>query len=401
MPWYENLRVAAVALWANRLRSVLTMLGLIIGVSSVILIVAIGVGAQKFVKDQFRGFGTNVVIVGEDRFSKSARPLTMADMEAMRTQIGSVDRVSGMLAQTGRAIWGNKDADCRIYGLQPELASILNWQMEKGRFFTDREVRERAHVTVVGTDLAQELFGYEDPVGKQILVNHQPMTVIGVTGRQTAFKGYLQYVERGTMIPLTVVQESLITNDTPFGKSIGLIFLQTKPGETIEAVTFQVINLLRARHQITAEDDFFVANAQEILNVFNTIAAALTVMLGFIAAISLLVGGINIMNIMLVSVKERTREIGLRKAVGASEEVILIQFVIEAILISIVGGAVGIAFGWAAAALVGVATPLKPEVTPVAVAIAVAVATGVGLFFGVFPARQAARLDPIVALRTE
>ncbi|BAC88434.1 ABC transporter permease [Gloeobacter violaceus] len=410
MSWLENLKIAAVALWANWLRSVLTMLGLIIGVGSVVLIVAIGVGTQKFVKDQFRSFGTNVVVVGEDRppdgltqnTDRRIRPLTIEDMEALRTQIGAISRASGILSENGRVVWNNKDADGRIYGMEPELARILNWSVRKGRFFTDKEVQQRARVAVLGEEIADELFGTEQPVGKQILVNGRTMTVIGVLEKRSgAFRGYLQFLERGAIMPFTVVQESLISNVTPFGRRVRIIFLETKPAETIEAVTFQVTNLLRARHQITAEDDFFVGNAQEILNVFNAIAAGLTVMLGLIAAIALLVGGINIMNIMLVSVTERTREIGLRKALGASEGVILAQFVIEAVLISVLGGLIGLGLGWGAAALVGALSPIKPEVTPMAVFLAVGVATGIGLFFGVFPARRAARLDPIVALRTE
>jgi len=202
-------------------------------------------------------------------------------------------------------------------------------------------------------------------------------------------------------MPITLVQETLLPSNSPFGQRIEQIYIETKPGETIETTTFQVTNLLRRRHQITEEDDFFIGNAQEILNVFNAIAAGLTVLLGLIAAISLVVGGINIMNIMLVSVKERTREIGLRKALGASEEVILAQFVIEAVLISVLGGAIGITLGTGAATAVAAISPLKPEVTPLAVVLAVTVAGGVGLFFGIFPARQAARLDPIAALRTE
>lgn len=401
MPWYENLRVAATALWANRLRTVLTMLGLIIGVGAVIMVLAIGIGSQKFVREQFSSFGTNILIVGEDESGRAVRPLTVYDMEAMRTQIGAVDRASGLMAAEGRAVWNSKNADARMYGVEPELARMLNWTLVKGRFFSEQEVRERAHVVVIGEDLNKELFGAEEALGKKMLINGQTVSIVGVVRRQTAFKGFLRYVERGALMPITFVQESLIPSETPFGRRISLIFLETRPGATIEQMTFQVTNLLRQRHQITGEDDFFIGNAQQILNVFNTIAAGLTVLLGLIAAISLLVGGINIMNIMLVSVKERTREIGLRKALGASEEVILMQFIIEAVLVSAVGGFIGMLFGIGLSAAIAAVSPLKPEVTPFAIILAVVVASGIGLFFGIFPARQAARLNPIDALRTE
>ncbi len=400
MPWFENVRMAALALWANRLRSLLTMLGLIIGIGSVILIVAIGVGTQKYVKEQFKSFGTNIVVVAPDQGARGFRPLTMADAAAIGTEVSTVQDYAPFLAENGRVVWKNRNADGRIYGVTPKLSTMLNLPIIRGRFFTERELRERTRVVVIGEELARELFIAEEPLGKKVLINGLTATVIGVT-RQVAFKGYLGYVERGLMMPLTVVQESLISSQTPFGRRVSLIFLETKPDETIETVTFQVTNLMRRRHAVTEQDDFFIGNAQEILNVFNGIASGLTVLLGLIAGISLLVGGINIMNIMLVSVKERTREIGLRKALGASEEVILTQFVIEAVLISLVGGLIGMLLGVGSAQLVSAFSPLKPEVTPGAIVLAVSVATVIGLFFGIFPARQAAKLDPITALRTE
>jgi putative ABC transport system permease protein len=203
------------------------------------------------------------------------------------------------------------------------------------------------------------------------------------------------------MIPLPVVQELLIPSITPFGRKVTRIFLEAKPDETIEQVTFQAVNLIKRRHQVTEQSDFFVGNAQEEINIYNNIARGMTAFLGFVAAISLLVGGINIMNIMLVSVQERTREIGLRKALGASEEVILAQFVIEALVISMVGGLLGVGVGIGLVSLVATFSPLKPEVTPLAIVLAVGVSGSIGFCFGVFPAQQSAKLDPITALRTE
>jgi putative ABC transport system permease protein len=426
MPWFENIRVAALALWDNRLRSGLTMLGLIIGVSAVILVVSLGVGIQKYLKDQFKTWGTNVVEILEQRGARTFRPLTMADAEALRTQASTVQRMAPILEQRdARVLWQNRNTTGTIQGVTPEMAIMLNIPVVQGRFFTQKEMDERARVVVLGNELSQELFGAADPIGKtvsitsqtssqtsqisasqpqtqakpKLLVNSQTLSVIGVT-KEGAFEGHLS-MGRGMMIPLPVVQELLIPSNAPFGRKVSRIFLEAKEGETIEQVTFQAVNVMRQRHQITKQDDFVTGNLQEQLNIYNNIARGMTVFLGFVAAISLLVGGINIMNIMLVSVKERTREIGLRKALGASEEVILTQFVIESLFIAVVGGLIGISLGVGVVTLVATFTPLKPEVTPLAMALAVGVSTGVGLFFGIFPAQQAANLDPITALRTE
>jgi putative ABC transport system permease protein len=428
MPWFENIRLAASALWGNRLRSGLTMLGLIIGIGAVILVVSLGVGIQKFLKEQFKTWGTNVVSIQEKPGQRTFRPLTVADAEALRTEASTVQKVASLLEETNaRVVWQNRKTTGTILGLTPEMASMLSIPVEKGRFFNQRDIEERARVVVIGNELSKEIFKGEDPIGKplsirsqtaksqasseqnktttnkkenpKIITYSQTLTVIGVV-KEGVSEGHIP-MGRGMMIPLPVVQEVLIPSDTPFGRKVSRIFLEGKDNETIQQVTFQAVNIIRQRHQITKQDDFLTANLQEQLNIFNTVAQGLTVFLGFVAAISLLVGGINIMNIMLISVKERTREIGLRKALGASEEVILTQFVIEALFIAVVGGLIGISLGVTVVTLVATFTPLKPEVTPLAMVLAVGVSGGVGLFFGVFPARQAANLDPITALRTE
>jgi putative ABC transport system permease protein len=425
MPWFENLRVAASGLWANRLRSGLTMLGLIIGVSAVILVVSLGIGFQRYLQDQFKTWGTNVVGVLEQQGQRTFRPLTMADVEALRTQVNTAQRVAPMISQgNARVSWQNTNTTGTIEGVTPEVAVMLSIPIVQGRFITQQELEERARVVVLGNELAKEIFKNEDPIGKQLLISSQKavslkdtgsqassktkpkligssqlLTVIGVT-KEGAFEAHLS-LSRGLLIPLTVVHELLIPSESPFGRKVSNILLEAKEGETIEQVTFQTTNVLRQRHQITTQDDFATYNLQEQLNIYNNIAKGMTVFLGIVAAISLLVGGINIMNIMLVSVKERTREIGLRKALGASEEVILTQFVIEALFIAVVGGLIGIGVGVGLVTLVAKFTPLKVEVTPFAMILAVGVSGGIGLFFGVFPARQAANLDPITALRTE
>ncbi|WP_218080644.1 ABC transporter permease [Anthocerotibacter panamensis] len=399
MPWFENLLVSARTLWANRLRSGLTMLGLVIGIGSVILMLALGAGAQNFVKDQFRSLGTNVVVVGEDRPARGGRPFTMADVAALG-RVSAVQETAPFMAADGRVVWKSHNASGRIYGITPALVRMLGFPVLKGRFFSEQEVVERAPVVVIGQEVSKELFGAEEPVGKQVLINSQTLTVIGVT-KQVAFRGFLQFVDRGLMMPLPFVHERLLPSETPFGKRVDLAFLATKPGETIQTVTFQVTNLLRQRHQNTDTDDFFVGNTQDQLDIFNNITLGFSIVLGLTAAISLIVGGINIMNIMLVSVTERTREIGLRKALGASQGAILMQFVVEAVLLSWLGGLMGVLVGVGLANLIGAFSPLKPEVTPWSIALAAGVSGAIGVFFGVFPAQRAARLDPIIALRAD
>jgi putative ABC transport system permease protein len=428
MPWFENVRLAASAIWANRLRSGLTMLGLIIGITAVILVVSLGIGIQKYLKEQFKTWGTNVIQIDEQRAQRDSRPLTLADANALRTQVTTARRVAPVLDGNARIIWKNKDTTGNIQGMTPEMSDMLSIPVVKGRFFTQGEMEKRTRVVVIGNELSQEIFGNEDPVGKTILINvqtqqqtssdssaqnskpsknekpkiisiSQTLTIIGVT-QKGAFEGFIT-MSRGLMIPLSITQELLIPSNTPFGPRVSRVLLEAKEGESIEQLTFQAVNVMKKRHQITQQDDFGVANLQGQLDVYNKIASGLTIFLGFVAAISLLVGGINIMNILLVSVKERTREIGLRKALGASEEVILVQFVIEALFISVVGGLLGVALGVGLVSLVGILSPLKPEVTPLAILLSVGVSGGIGLFFGVFPARQAADLDPITALRTE
>ncbi|WP_230843767.1 ABC transporter permease [Gloeobacter morelensis] len=399
MDWYENLKLAAATLWANRLRTVLTMVGLIIGVGAVILVIALGVGAQNFVKDQFRGLGTNVVGVydGGPR-TKGRRPLTLADVEAVRTQAPAVEAVAPLALGNASVSWGSRKSQAQLTGVPSNLERVTRLSYSRGRFFSPVEVESRARVAILGETLAKKLFSFEDPVGKTIVVNNRQLTVVGVT--RPSFGGWID-VDRGVLVPLPLALESLIASDSPFGKKVGGFLAATKADSTIDQVTFEIKNLLRLRHDVTDKDDFLIGNIQETLDLFNNIALGVTVVLGLTAAISLVVSGIGIMNIMLVSVTERTREIGLRKALGASEEVILAQFVTEAVLLSVLGGLIGLAWGLAAAVGIGQFSPFKPEITPWSVVLALGVSVATGLFFGVFPARRAARLDPIVALRTE
>jgi putative ABC transport system permease protein len=400
MNWFENFKLAATTLWSNRLRTLLTMLGLIIGISSVILVIALGVGAQRFVREQFSDFGTNVVglIDGGPRIN-GRQPLTLDDAEALRTETQTVAAIAPIAYGAGRVTWSSRKAQAQIHGVPPSLAKVIGIPIIKGRFFTASESKNRAPVVIIGQGIAKRLFGYEEPLGKTITLNSRPLVVVGVTKRGF-FPGFVDF-DRGIMIPQTLAIESFLNSNSAFGKRVDVILVQAKPDATVDQVTFDTTNLIRLRHKVTDKDDFSIGNVQEQIDLFNNIALGVTIVLGLTAAISLVVSGIGIMNIMLVSVTERTREIGLRKALGASEEVILAQFVIEAALLSLVGGLIGLAIGSALAMAVGAFSPLKPEITPWAVMLSIGVSLGTGLFFGVFPARRAANMDPITALRAD
>jgi len=400
MNWLENLKLAADTLWANRLRTLLTMLGLIIGISSVVLVIALGVGAQRFVREQFRDFGTNVVVLidGGPRL-RGRQPLTLADADALKREAATVKNVAPIAYGNARVSHGRFSAQVQIQGVPAEFNEITETTFLRGRFFTRAEIDQRERVVIVGQGLSRRLFGYDNPIGKVISVNNRPLTVVGVT-RRGFFSGFVD-LDRALLLPLPLALESAIPSDSPFGKKVTIIMAEAKNDASVDQVTFEATNLIRLRHRVTDKDDFTIGNVQEQIDLFNNLASAVTVILGLTAAVSLVVSGIGIMNIMLVSVTERTREIGLRKALGASEGTILTQFVIEAVMLSLVGGLIGLALGLGGAAAIAAVSPLKPEVTPWSVALAIAVSLGTGLFFGVFPARRAANLDPILALRAD
>lgn len=400
MNWLDNLKLAAETLWANRLRSLLTMLGLIIGISSVILVIALGVGAQRFVKEQFQDIGSNVIaLFDEGPRIEGRQPLTLADAESIRTGAATVKNVAPIAYGDGEVVWGNRNAQVQINGTPASLAQIININYIKGRYFTAAEISERSRVVILGQSLSKRLFNYEEPIGKTVILNDQPLIVVGVT-RRGFFESWVD-LDRGLMVPLPLAIESMIASDSPFGKKVAGILVEGKPNTTVDEVTFEVKNLMRLRHQVTDKEDFIIGNIQEILDIFNNVALGVAILLGVTAAISLLVSGIGITNVMLVSVTERTREIGLRKALGASEEVILTQFMMEAVLLSSVGGTIGVLLGIIGAVGIAQVSPIKPEVTLWSVLLAVGVSVGAGMFFGVLPAQRAANLDPIIALRSD
>jgi len=400
----ESVKMAVKTLTANKLRSSLTMLGIIIGNASVITMVGVGQGAQRYAAGQFESLGPNVLFVipgSEEANSRSTdrpRNLTLEDAEAIAEQVPSVSAVAPQIQSAQQISYRNKSTNSIITGTVPDFAIVRSFEVDRGRFLSDLDVQRSNRVVALGSDLARSLFGNSDPIGEQIRIKNISFEVIGVMASKGAFLGDNQ--DDVAFVPLTTMSSRITGNTSPYGTEVTFISVMARDENTIAAGQFQVTNLLRLRHKIVNEDDFTVRSQKDALEIVGNVSGALTLMLAAIAAISLFVGGIGIMNIMLVSVRERTQEIGLRKAIGASQQDILVQFMIEATILAALGGLVGTGIGVGGVTLIAKFSPLEAEVSPVAVAVAVGVSGGIGLFFGVVPARQAAKLDPIVALRS-
>lgn len=396
--------MAMKTLTANKLRSSLTMLGIIIGNASVITMVGVGQGAQRYASEQFETLGPNVLfIVPGTPSARNAtfdlpRTLVLEDAEAIAAQVPSVNEVAPQIQSQYLVTYGNRSQNPIIIGTTPEFQTVRDYTMAQGRFLTALDVQRTNQVAVLGAEVAEQLFGGEDPIGKQVRIKDVSFQVIGVTEPKGSFLGNNQ--DDSAFIPVTTMANRLVGRTSPYGTELTFISVSAKNENSVEAAQFQITNLLRLRHKIVNDDDFTVRTQKDALEIVGNVTGALTIMLAAIAGISLFVGGIGIMNIMLVSVRERTQEIGLRKAVGASQQDILVQFMIEAIILSAAGGVLGTLIGVGGITLIGLTTPLQAGVSPVAIALAVGVSGGIGLFFGVVPARQAAKLDPIVALRS-
>jgi putative ABC transport system permease protein len=404
VPLSESLQMATSTLVANKLRSGLTMLGIIIGNASVIAMVGIGQGTQKLAEDQFKSLGPNVLFIlpggpnsQQNRFGLP-RTLVSADARAIARQVPSIAAVAPHLTASQPIIYDNKNSTSQVTGTTPSFLTVRSFEVERGRFFTENENRNGAQVAVLGPDLAKKLFDGREPLGAKIRIRNISFEVIGLTTAKGSSFGSNQ--DDAAYIPLNTMSRRLIGRDSPFGQQVSFIAVSAKDADSLGAAEFQITNLLRRRHKIINEDDFTVRNQKDALQIVGTITGALTLLLGAIAGISLLVGGIGVMNIMLVSVTERTQEIGLRKAIGATQGDILSQFMIESVILSAVGGAIGTILGVGAVLIVGAVTPLPAQVAPVSIVMAVGVSGAIGLFFGVVPAKRAAQLDPIVALRS-
>jgi putative ABC transport system permease protein len=404
MDIFESVNMAVKTLTANKLRSTLTMLGIIIGNASVIAMVGVGQGAQRYAAEQFESLGPNVlfIIPGSDQAQRQTldvqRNLTLEDAEAIESQVPSVNAVAPQLQSQQPLTAGNRRVTSLVVGTTPDFTIVRDFDVEQGRFFSELDLQRNMRVVALGSDVARRLFDTANPVGQQIRIRNLSFEVIGVMESKGAFLGNNQ--DDAVYIPITTMSSRITGNTSPYGTEVTFIAVMARDENSINAAQFQMANLLRLRHQVVNEDDFTIRSQKDALEIVGNVTGALTLMLAAIAGISLFVGGIGIMNIMLVSVRERTQEIGLRKAIGASQNDILLQFMIEAIILSAIGGLIGTGIGVAGVSLIAVTTPLQAGVSTVAIALAVGVSGGIGLFFGVFPARQAARLDPIVALRS-
>jgi len=400
----ESLKMAITTLTANKLRSGLTMLGIIIGNASVITMVGIGEGAQNFVTDEIEGLGPNILfVVPGNRETQEVtfnvpKTLVLSDAEAIASQVPSVDAVAPEFNSRSLITRGNRTTNATVVGTTPDFPTVRNIELQEGGFFSESDMRRSTPVAVIGPELAERLWDQQDPVGQRIRIDNISVQVLGILDERGSNLG-VNY-DDSVLIPITTMSNRLVGETSPYGIELTYMSVSVAEQEQMDAAKFQIENLLRLRHKIVGEDDFTVNSQQDLLDITGTVTNAFTWLLAAIAGISLLVGGIGIMNIMLVSVRERTQEIGLRKAIGASQQDILVQFMIEAVILSAMGGVIGTSVGISGALLIGISTPFQPSVSIPAAVVTVAVSGSIGLFFGVIPARQAAKLDPIVALRT-
>jgi putative ABC transport system permease protein len=400
----ESLKMAVSTLAANKVRSGLTMLGIIIGNASVVAMIGIGQGAQTLADEQFANLGPNTIfVVPGSREARNTtidfpKTLVLEDARAIAEQVPTVAEVAPEINGRSLVSFRNRNMTSLITGTTPEFTTVRNFKVEDGRFINPVDVARNRRVTVIGAEVVNQLFPEKNPLGQQLRIKNLSFEVIGVLESKGSFFGNNQ--DEMLIIPLSVMADQLSGSKSPYGVELSWISLTARSANEIRAAKFQIENLLRLRHKIVTEDDFRVETAKQMIEIFGTITQGLTLLLALIAGISLIVGGIGVMNIMLVSVSERTGEIGLRKAIGAKEQDILLQFLIESTLVSVAGGAIGILVGTGAIVLVATFSPLAAIVSPSAVGLSLSVSTAIGLFFGVFPAYRAAKLEPIVALRS-
>jgi putative ABC transport system permease protein len=402
---FMTLRIALRALRRNKLRSFLTMLGIIIGVGAVITMVAIGEGAKALVRSQIASLGTNVLVVlpgtvtmgGARTGSGGVQSLVDADAKAIMEEVPSVALASPTLRQTQQIIGGEQNWSAAVQGVAPELQQIRDWVVEEGRFISPADVDAAAKVALIGQTVLENLFPNEEPIDQIIRIKKIPFRIVGILGP----KGQ---TSQGTdqddivMIPYTTMQKRIMGVTYVQG-----IAVRAVSADKVKQAQTEIAALLRQRHRLPPDrdDDFNIRNLSDIAEAASNSATVMAILLGSIASVSLLVGGIGIMNIMLVSVTERTREIGIRMAVGARSRDIMLQFIVEAVVMASIGGALGVLIGIVSSDIVHRTMEWPILVRPDIVAIALLVSSGVGIFFGFYPAQKAAHLDPIEALRYE
>jgi len=405
MRWLMTFKIALRALARNKLRAFLTMLGIIIGVGAVIAMVAIGEGAKSTIRSQISALGTNVLIIlpgsnvqgGVRAGSGNVNTLVDSDARAMTRELRSVAYASPVLRRPEQLVAGNLNWGSLAQGVAPEFEQIRDWQIESGRFLHEGDMDSAAKVAVIGQTVARQLFGNDDPIDSVIRIRNIPFRVVGLlVGKGQTGQGQDQ--DDTVMIPYTTMQKRLMRITY-----LQSIVVRAVSAEKVAEAQEQITLLLRQRHRIAEgrEDDFTVRNLSDIAEAAQSTARVMAILLGSVAGISLLVGGIGIMNIMLVSVTERTREIGIRMAVGARSKDIMLQFLVEAVVMAATGGIIGILLGIGSSELLKTWAQWPTLIDPAVVAIAFLFSGAVGVFFGFYPAKKAAGLDPIDALRYE
>jgi putative ABC transport system permease protein len=399
----ELIRLAFSRLAASRLRAALTMLGVIIGVAAVISLVDVGEGATRGITSQLAGLGTNLLTINPGRIQSggtfgaagSATTLTTEDATAI-SKLDGIAAVAPELSTSAFVVAGNQNTTTTIVGTTPSYALIRNYEIWRGSFLTDAAETNALRVAVLGATTANNLGLGADAIGSQVSIGGIPFQVIGIL--QAKGSAGFQDQDDQIVVPMTALGDHFVSGD-----QVRSIFVSVASGDQIDVGKATITSTLESRHGITAgqTDDFTIVDQAQLLGTVSSISSLLTLLLAGIASISLVVGGIGIMNIMLVSVRERTREIGVRKAIGARRSDILSQFLIEALVLSLLGGLIGIALGLAASWVIGLAAGWGFAFSPATILLAAGFSLGVGLIFGVWPARQAARLDPVAALRYE
>ena len=404
------LRVAMRALAVNKLRSALTMLGIIIGVAAVIVMIAVGAGAQARVEEQIRSLGSNLLLIlsgtttagGVRMGFGSNQTISEDDAAAIPREIAQA-MAAPALRGTAQIVWGNQNWSTVIFGVTPEYIDVRQWELAAGRLFDTTDMAGATKVCLIGQTVARQLFGGTDPVGQAIRIRRVPFTVIGVLeSKGQSMMGTDQ--DDLILMPISTARKRVLgASNLAKQRSVGTIWVKVAEGYDMKTAEEQVRALLRQRHRLQPgqDDDFSLRNLEEVAATQEASSRVLALLLAAVASVSLVVGGIGIMNIMLVSVTERTREIGLRMAVGARNRDILGQFLVEAVTLSLIGGLAGVALGMAAAFGVAQLAGWRIVIAPQAVLLAVAFAFVIGVFFGFYPARKAARLNPVEALRFE
>jgi len=402
---FELLRVGVQALSRNRMRSSLTVLGIVIGVAAVIATLAIGQGARAAVQAQIQALGANTLTVlpgtitasGARSGMGSTTTLTPDDALAIKAECSGVEAVAPGVRTVAQVVYGNLNWSTSVQGTTPEFVFVRQWPVANGVFITDSDVRGAAKVCVLGSNVAQQLFADADPVGQTVRIKDIPFRVVGVLIPKGG-QGFGGNQDDVVIVPISTAQRKLMA--ITYVQSIAVSAVSEKE---VDDASAQITDLLRQRHRIRpdADADFFLFTQQEIASSAEATSKVMTLLLASIAAVSLLVGGIGIMNIMLVSVTERTREIGIRRAIGARRQDILLQFLVESAFLALAGGALGVGLGMGSAVLITQFARWPTLIQPMAVALAFGFASVVGVFFGFYPAHRASRLDPVEALRYE